>query len=194
MTLRFGPTTNLAVQDTSQIGQNAATDIYSASLAGPSTTGTQVGIFAVTVAVPVVNYNHTAIVTLTCDGWRSVGGGIWVERDTHGSTTGGVASEERFLIQSASPGERVTIQYEFSNLAGTAYDYNLQFDTLSPSNTITVQNVRMQVEIIKRLVFEHYSVYDSPTAVSSGSSSGFRTWRPMSTSGTHWRGSPPAAP
>lgn len=87
---------------------------------------------------------------LTCDAWRSSGGGIWVERDLHGSTSGGITSEERFLTQSASPGERVTIQYEFANLGGTAYDYNLELNTGAPSNTITVQNVRMQVEIIKR--------------------------------------------
>jgi hypothetical protein len=133
----------------SQLGLNAATDVYSGSLVGPTTSGTQTGVF-LTVAVPSVAYSHTAIVTMTGDFWRSNAGGIWMERDLHGSTTGGIASEERFLVSTATPGERVTIQYEFSNLGGTAYDYNLQFDTTSPSYTITAENVRVQVEIIKR--------------------------------------------
>lgn len=133
----------------SQVGLNAATDVYSGSLVGPTTSGAQTGIF-LTVAVPSVSYAHTAIVTMTGDFWKSNGGGVWMERDLHGTTTGGITSEERFLSATATPGERVTIQYEFANLAGSAYDYNLHYDTTSPSFTITCENVRVQVEIIKR--------------------------------------------
>jgi len=149
--LDFSPGTFIPLIDTEQIGPNAATDIYTAALPGPTTTPFQSGVFTgVTVVVPSVPYAHTAIVTLVCDAWKSSGGGIWIEKDLHGSTSGGITSEERFLTTTASPGERVTVQYEFPNAAGTAYDYNLAFNTLSPSNTITVQNVRIQVEIIKR--------------------------------------------
>lgn len=137
---------------TPEIAIDAATALYSATLAGPTTTGTQVGSF-LTLAVPAQDTDHTAQATLTFDAWQSTAvpavKTVRIRQMVHGGA-GGTNSEAGYVISLATPGDRLTIQMRWAATAAVAYDYIVDFDTGDPTNTVTVQTMRLQVEVIKR--------------------------------------------
>jgi hypothetical protein len=151
MTLRFGPTTNLAVADTAQIGADAATELYSGSVAGPTTDSLLVGAIC-RVPVPAIGFDHTAIVTVMGDMYKNNTNteDIWIMQTAPGGLTGVVGSSTPFVTSTTSPGEHVAIQGEFSGTAAVAKDYVFWHNGSTLGTILTWANVYVQVEIIKR--------------------------------------------
>jgi hypothetical protein len=83
--VNFGPTTNLAVVDTMQLGLNAATNLYTAAVgSNGAITGGPTGACTtiLSIAVPAQPYAYTAVITFTgpigITSGASGGGGVWV--------------------------------------------------------------------------------------------------------------------
>jgi hypothetical protein len=137
--LRFGPTTNLAVTDTAQIGQNAATKTGSATMLGGTTSGIANGVTVrsttcgtsdnAEVTIPSPPYDCTVIVTITY--WaniffpgNSIGAYVRAAFSDNNGSTWSYGTERNDLPnanQAAAGGNSVgAVQHTFAHSAANA--------------------------------------------------------------------------
>jgi hypothetical protein len=148
--LHFGPGTSLEAVGTPGMEEEAATETYSSTDASYSTSLLFDSVLSI--SVPAVQADHVAQVTTTFDAWKVVGAinpTVFVLRSNDGGLSGSVG-ENRTLVQTASPGERVTLMGEFSNSAGAAWSYHLIYSGIALGDSAEFRNATLRVEIVKR--------------------------------------------
>jgi hypothetical protein len=146
--LRFGPTTNIAVADTGQIGNNAATDLYLVTAAGPISKGFSYADVVTPITGAVTKFACTAIFTATFDAVLHSGTGfgnafIQCPQAASGPTNGPV-----YLAPTAST--HAAMRWDCPLDAGVTPVFQLLAHGVDNTNTLDFTNVIFQVEIIKR--------------------------------------------
>lgn len=132
------------------ITPNAATEVYSSSVAGP-TTITPLAADVTRVTVPAQSNTYVAVVTATGDFWRNNSSprNLFVLLTTVGGVSGVTGNLTPFR-STASPGERFSLRDEFTVSDGLAHDFALRSESGVIGSQSSHENVRLQVEIIKR--------------------------------------------
>lgn len=140
----------LGLVGTGMIAPNAATEVYSSSVIGP-TTITPLAADVTRVTVPALSGTYTAIVTATGDFWRNNASArnLFVLLTSVGGVSG-VTGNLTPYRSAASPGDRFSLRDEFSVSDGAAHDFALRSESGVVGSQASHQNVRLQVEIIKR--------------------------------------------
>jgi hypothetical protein len=167
--LRFGPTTNLAVNDTAQIGQNAATRTGDATM-DLDTTGTIIN--GATVRSTTSGTTHTAeftipsppfdcaiIVTITYSAYINAGSsGVFIKSafsDNNGSSWSYSADKNGIptVGQAAAGGNTIgTVQAQFAHSAANAgpMKADLAIENLSGGSVSIVLSGKVQLEAVIR--------------------------------------------
>jgi hypothetical protein len=160
--LRFGPTANLAVQDTSQIGNNAATDLASTSVGSvtitnlehsPDGQGFNTLIASVTYTAP---YACNVRVTASGNVQYTVGSPAGVFADFRYSIQQDSAynNPQEWFLGSPSAGgnyaNNVTTSRTFSMPAGQTSTFKFMGSKWQSADTVVVNNIELVAEIIKR--------------------------------------------
>lgn len=163
MTLRFGPTTNLSVQDTAQLGNNAATEV--ATIVTLSTTIPNGGSFTNTNSLTVGPYFSAVEIVITVTGiWLFTTGvnadglDITVFLDTFPFSSGsfGVTpvKDPTIAYQAASQTRNGAFAYEYTfNLAANVAQTYVLKALASYSQTTSTAKLNetvMKVEVIKK--------------------------------------------
>ena len=132
------------------IDDNAATEVYSASVLGP-TTITPLAADVTRVTVPALSGTYTAVVTATGDFYRNNASArnLFVLLTTVGGVSG-VTGNLTPYRSTASPGDRVSLRDEFVVSDGLAHDFALRSESGVIGSQATHENVRLQVEAIKK--------------------------------------------
>jgi hypothetical protein len=155
--LRFGPTTNLAVADTAQLGANAATNVYTSAVAGPiappATFGTIAPMDSVTVGP--FPYATTCVVTAfaTYDNSSTTKSNQLNYGLSPNSTS--FTSEQSIAVPLATAaGDALGLlaqEYTYSLAANTTQTYYLNASVPpTPAWSIPMINIEMKVEVIKK--------------------------------------------
>ena len=156
-TLQWGPTTQLQLADTSQIGQNAATDVYSTTLVGPygSVVASPTTLLATSLAFTV---KVTGTFTVLCTfqgGWVNTASSVtssddlWLELTSPllgsklskcGQTTQVQVIYTLQLVDTMTAGDTVTVNvwYKQHSSAGGRTDY------------FEIDNLLLRIEAVKR--------------------------------------------
>lgn len=147
--VHWGPTTNLAVVDTPQIGDGAATDVLSTFLStftdGPSPViGTSTDIL--TINVPAYPWAYRAVISTSITAYATSG----INSASLLLTDSGVTKAGSFVLQSSNPGDTYTYRADVSVPANTAKTFHLHWQTTSSGITFNGSNAVLQVEIIKK--------------------------------------------
>ena len=162
-TLRFGPTTNLAVADTAQIGANAATAVYQTTVAGstgiifnPAGTAALVA----SLSVPAQTFDATYVITVTGNVVMNATGNVFTCNaelvDASASTFTPTAQNQictNGSTSSPAASNGFAIEQSTTITAGTAKTYYLYGTTNATTftfQTASIANVNLKVEIIKR--------------------------------------------
>lgn len=155
--LRFGPTTNLAVVDTSQIGDGAATVTY--IVEGDGSVATQAPNAGASYLInaagnAIVNFTpeFDCIAIITCTGIvtaASYGGGAGSMTLAAGLATGSVGALAQMNGSFYPNVGQYAAQYEYNVLAGVSY-YAGAAATVLTGSSVSIQQAVCQVELIKR--------------------------------------------
>lgn len=148
--VNFGPTTNLAIVDTQQVGVNAATDIVEVSTA--SYTGSAIAQAIATASIGAKDTAYVATVTVSADVWKtnSNGGQVYLAQLTGGIPVG-TTSQPFLIVATASPGNRVSIVASFPvNTVGAATSFALWYSSGTAGNFGNAANIDLRVDIVKR--------------------------------------------
>jgi hypothetical protein len=156
MTLRFGPTTNLAVADTPQIGLGAAAESIDTTVSSHTSATGNFGLEStwLVYTTSVKPISHVITATLSMDVWttsptaRSVE--LWIVED--GGAAGPWLSSTRNIVATATPGERVHFQVNAPATAGKFYYVRAVLGCPGGGSTgvVEVRNASLRVEHIKR--------------------------------------------
>lgn len=151
--LRYGPTTNLAVTDTSQIATNAATSVYEQSVAGPVNVSAALpnNTLIAALTIPAIPYATTHVLTMT--GTVTIQSGATVPVGANLQIYTGptqlytqLTGENQVASTTCSNGfSGETIAAVAANTAVTYNFYGAGGGTLA-----TMNNVTCKVEVIKR--------------------------------------------
>ncbi len=163
--LRFGSTTNLAVTDTSQIGANAATAIFTSTVAGPvniytTTISSGTTTTITSIAIPTFPYDTTLVVTVTGTVDHHANNAqfssyVIISQLSTPIGTVGIESQIARNASTASPdaGGSWAIENTISLLANTTttlYLYATGGGVSASGSFVNIYNVNMKVEVIKR--------------------------------------------
>jgi len=161
VSLIFGPSATLQVKDTAQINTNAATKTFVSTFAGPGSHNSG-SSGDVTITVPAQAHDYTAIVTVTGDFVEagSPHGGTQPTIDAHRRDSpgpgGDVDGGNFYTVKSTTytagnTYERVTLQGQFSSVAGQAYYFGYKWTSPNAAlNPINWQNIQIQVVLVFR--------------------------------------------
>jgi hypothetical protein len=153
--LEFGPTVNLAVADTAQLGVNAATSVVTQTTAGPLTaTGPTTAVLA-TLAVPLAtDPNQVIVVTITMEAMSNeatdYGGAVQFFALYSTSLGGNVSGNVNPASTSRKP---MTVQYTFNSasVGGFVTSQTVSLAAvISGTQTATAWNVHIRAELVKR--------------------------------------------
>ncbi|HZR02409.1 MAG TPA: phage tail protein [Burkholderiales bacterium] len=144
--LRFGPTTNLAVADTAQIGDHAATDVTLSTLTTQDVGFSPTAV--ITINMPTAKFAYTAIVTAIFDlnvNSGSFGGAAFIYSPTYSSGTGNANV-------TATQGKlRCSAQKEYAVAVGDTPTFQLFANSADTVGThLTISEASLQVEAIKK--------------------------------------------
>jgi hypothetical protein len=136
--------------ETGDIDDNAATEIYTDSDIGPTTITPLFGDVC-RVTVPAISTTYVAIVTATGDFWKNNASfrHVFLLFTSVGGVSGTAGNLTPFR-STASPGDRLSLRHEFTVSDGAAHDFVLISESGTIGSQSTHENVRLQVEVIKR--------------------------------------------
>lgn len=161
--LRFGPTTNLALTDTAQIGPGAATDVLTATANSTTITAllfTPDGfarnntVLSIAYTAPfdaeiemtasfTIDYTTTAALGYLAQTKQSIQDGTWDDAKRQEFFMKGDATHTSFR-------QTVTVARRFAATAGVAVTYGLYMAKLDAADTCTVTNAQMKLVSVKR--------------------------------------------
>ncbi len=139
--------------DASQIGTNAATDLYEQTIASASAGPT--GSLGLTqdvcsITVPALPQAWTAIVTFVGTLYCNNGGITWLATIVNRVGSGGTVLDGGNVPDTASPGGSYAYRAMFSVAANSSPTFVFNWQTTSSGQTINGDDLHLQVEVIKK--------------------------------------------
>jgi hypothetical protein len=134
---------------TPKIDDDAATEVYISTDASQTTSA--IAESFVTISAPAVSVAHKALLTLVADVWKTAGtfAECYLAR-LSGGVPSGTVSQPVTITSTASPGQRIALQFEYDAAASTAVDYAFWYSASAPGNFGEARNIAFHVELIKR--------------------------------------------
>jgi hypothetical protein len=160
--LGFGPTTNLAIVDTPQIGSNAATDVSSTSVSSVTITNVEHSPDGQGFNTQIASVSYTApnacTVRVTASAYVSytVGSPAGVFADFRYSIQQDSAYnnvQEWFLGSPTAGGnyaQNITTSRTYTMTAGQASTFKFMGSKFQSGDTVTANNIEMVIEVVKR--------------------------------------------
>lgn len=146
----FGPTTNLAVLDTGQLGDDAATEVYVTTAGtvsyGPTGAG-GLSVAMLSIALPARPQAYTLLITGFISQWISNDAFDAVHLNQHGS---GVSLAFLRGSETGNPGGNGTLRGTLSVAANTATTIEFTYQTTSSGISMSAANLVLQCEMVKK--------------------------------------------
>lgn len=134
---------------TTDVAPGAATDVVVQTDSTQTTTLLTESLMTISVSAKPVA--HVVLVTATADVWKNNANyqEIFITRVDSGGSPAGVSSQPVPISSTSSPGQRVTIQFQYSASASTAYNYALWYEGSVLGDICQARNITLTVELIK---------------------------------------------